>query len=198
MDWTRAAGFSAAIYSAVMLLACGDSGDGGATSAASTTGETSTSGDAPTTGGTTTLEGVAEWDECTQITVEPPELAQTSAVGIIPQAVGGAIADGVYVLTTYEVFGSAGLTSDTVSGVLRFASPAYQVRTLNITTSGTFTIMGSAITLNAECSCSRALGDCDMDVLMPAMQQYSAFDDTLLVFSDYINGGTVVATYIKQ
>jgi len=192
MDWTRAAGLFAAI-----LAACGDSGGG--TTSSSTTTDAGTSGDVPTTSaGTTTDDGLAEWDQCTQITLEPPEVSQTAVVGIVPQAIGGTIADGVYVLTSYEVFGSAGLTSDSVSGALLFASPAYQLRTLNDTASGIFSTMGPDITLTAECTCSRVLGDCDMTVQMPGTQPYTFFDDTLLVFSDYINGGTVVATYKQQ
>ncbi len=198
MDWTRAAGLLVAI-----LIACGDSGD--STTSASTT-DASTSGDTPTTSAaptsttdtTTDDSGVGAWDQCTQITVEPLEVSQIMAVGIIPQPAGGAIADGTYLLTTYEVFGSAGLTSDTLSGVLVFAGPAYQVGTLDVAANGTVSTAGSDLTLTAECSCSRVLGDCDMTVQTPVTQPYTFFEDTLLLFSDYINGGTALATYKKQ
>jgi len=197
MDWTRATGLLVAI-----LVACGDSGD--STTSASTT-DASTSGDTPTTSAaptsttdTTTGGGVGAWDQCTQITVEPLEVSQIMAVGIIPQPAGGAIADGTYLLTSYEVFGSAGLTSDTLSGVLVFAGPAYQVGTLNVAANGTVSTAGSDLTLTAECSCSRVLGDCDMTVQTPVTQPYTFFEDTLLLFSDYINGGTALATYKKQ
>lgn len=196
MDWTRATGLLVAI-----LVACGDSGD--STTSASTT-DAGTSGVTPTTsagtstGGTSTGGGVGDWDQCTQITIEPLEVSQIMAVGIIPQPAGGAIADGTYLLTSYEVFGSAGLTSDTLSGVLVFAGPAYQVGTLNVAANGTVSAAGSDLTLTAECSCSRVLGDCDMTVQTPVTQPYTFFEDTLLLFSDYINGGTALATYKKQ
>lgn len=183
-----------------LLLACGDSGGGdGGTDATTTAVGTTTA--VPTTGDDTTTATTgapAEWDECTQIGLEPPEVQQTAAVGIIPQAVGGAIADGTYVLSKYEVFGATGLTSDTLSGALTFSSPAFQLRTLDDTAHGTFTTAGSDLTRTVECACSRALAACEMSTQTPTTHPYSAFDDTLLVFSDYINGGTALATYIKQ
>lgn len=188
MVWNRALGCLAAV-----LLACGDGGDDSDTSSTSTTLVTGTSGDVPTTGGATTGAGVAEWDECTQIAVVPPEVSQTAAVGIIPQAVGGTIADGVYVLTSYEVFAAAGLTPDGVSGVLRFDGAGYQRGSLDDAASGTFSTAGAELSFTAACTCTA--GGCDMTAQAPATQPYTAFEGTVLLFSDYVNGGTALATY---
>lgn len=199
MAWSRAFGVFAAL-----LAGCGDSNDGGDSSTSTTaplatSSPTTTTDDAPTTSaGTTEASDTPEWDECTQISLEPPEVEQVSAVGIIPQAIGGEIADGTYLLTNYEVFGAAGLTSDKISSVFTFASPGYQLRTVGSTANGTFSTLDTDLTLTAECGCSRALDSCDMTVQAPTARPYTSSEGVLLIFSEYINGGTALATYMKQ
>lgn len=178
---------------AVLSLPACSSDTGDSSDDAATTGTTTSSTSTPTeaTTGTTT-----EWDECTEISLTV-SVTQTLADGPAPEPAGGPIADGTYALTAYEVHGAAVLTSDIKSDVYAFAAPGYQFRNTNTALSGTFTAAATTLSLTSECRCNAALATCNDTIEMGELT-YTATPTQLQTFSNYINGGTAVATYTLQ
>lgn len=182
----RAFALSPWLVLSFFVVACtGAEKDGEETTAAETTEETDTD----------TTE--ATWDECTEITVAVPEIAQVVGTGDVPLADGGEIVDGTYVLTAYEVFGASGLTSDLQGAIRSFSKPGTQFLNGNVAQSGTWTTSGTTLSLSIDCACNRVQGTCS-DELQSGSLEYTATATTFTIFGAYVNGGTSVATYTAQ
>jgi hypothetical protein len=134
------------------------------------------------------------WDACTDITIAPPSMMATELPGVPPPAGGGAIADGTYVLTSFEVFGTAA-TIVPVGDVRVFAGGAYQTLGIYASAAGTFSVADTTLTLMASCRCSQQDGCSDAAKL--DHYPYTADAAHVQIRVPY-EGGDAIASYTKE